>query len=94
MVKVGYLIFCITFMYSKFSLAFLFYSYDIDSGTKIGITSFSSSASVDKDIIELTDQNREEFVHTIDSLKADGGTCMGDGLMKGMDVSKHPIRIK
>ena len=34
----------------------------------------------------MNDTTRETFVTAINSLKAKGGTCLGDGLMKGMDT--------
>ena len=61
--------------------------YDVKNGTQIGITSFENSASRDKALTKLTENNRQEFVNVIDRLKPDGGTCLGKGLMKGMDVS-------
>ena len=63
--------------------------YDVINGTQIGITSFESlgQAIVDKDIVKVTDSNREVFASVINSLIANGGTCLGTGLMKGMDVS-------
>jgi hypothetical protein len=60
--------------------------YDVAIGTNIGLTSFSTSASMDKDITKVTDSNRQEFINTINALNPNGGTCLGDGLMKGMDV--------
>ena len=36
---------------------------------------------------EVTDENRETFVEVIDKLRTELGTCLGDGLMQGMDVS-------
>ena len=60
--------------------------YDVTEGTQIGLTSFSTSASMDKDITKVTDINRQEFINTINALAPNGGTCLGDGLMKGMDV--------
>ena len=35
---------------------------------------------------EVTDSSRDVFVNAINNLKPDGGTCLGDGIMKGMDV--------
>ena len=61
--------------------------YDVKNGTQIGITSFENSASRDKALTKLTEKNRQEFVDVIDRLKPNGGTCLGKGLMKGMDVS-------
>ena len=61
--------------------------YDVKNGTKIGITSFSDSASQDKALTKLTESNRQDFVDKIGSLKPNRGTCLGKGLMKGMDVS-------
>ena len=60
--------------------------YDVTEGTQIGLTSFSTSASMDKNITKVTDINRQEFINTINALAPNGGTCLGDGLMKGMDV--------
>ena len=64
--------------------------YDVINGTQIGITSFEAlgHARVDKPIAKVTDNNREVFESVINSLKPNGrGTCLGTGLMKGMDVS-------
>ena len=62
-------------------------TYDVKNGTEIGITSFSDNTKVDKALTKVTDINRNEFVDAINKLRANGGTCLGDGLMKGMDVS-------
>ena len=48
---------------------------------------FIKSASIDQDLTKVTDNNRNDFVNAINSLKANGGTCLGTGLMRGMDVS-------
>ena len=61
--------------------------YDVPVGTKIGLTSFSSQASSDKVLTKVDDTNRQEFVSVINNLRPDGGTCLGLGLTKGMDVS-------
>ena len=60
--------------------------YDVTEGTQIGLTSFSTSASIDKDMTKVTDSNRQELINIINGLNTNGGTCLGDGLMKGMDV--------
>ena len=61
--------------------------YDVTNGTQIGLASFSSAASKDKDLTMVDDNNRQDFVKVINDLKPNGGTCLGLGLMKGMDVS-------
>ena len=61
--------------------------YDVTDGTQIGITSFSSSASVDKSLTRVDESNRNDFVDVIYNIVPNGGTCLGLGLMKGMDVS-------
>ena len=61
--------------------------YDVPVGTKIGLTSFSVQASMDKNLTKVDDTNRQEFVDVINKLRPNGGTCLGLGLMKGMDVS-------
>ena len=38
-------------------------------------------------LTEVTDEKRETFVEVIDKLGTELGTCLGDGLMQGMDVS-------
>ena len=60
--------------------------YDVADGTQIGITSFSSSASTDKTLTRVDENNRNDFADVINNLRPDGGTCLGSGLMKGMDV--------
>ena len=60
--------------------------YDVADGTQIGITSFSSDSKVDKTLTRVDESNRNEFVNVINNLRPEGGTCLGLGLMKGMDV--------
>ena len=62
-------------------------NYDVEVGTKIGLVSFSYGTSIDLPLTEVADNNRKKFLDAIDILRANGGTCMGDGLMRGMDVS-------
>ena len=46
----------------------------------------SSTASADVSLRAVNDTTRDTFVNAINRLRADGGTCLGDGLMKGMDT--------
>ena len=62
-------------------------NYEVEDGTKIGIVSFSDSATIGQNLQAISDANRPQFVKTINDLNAKGGTCLGDGIMKGMDVS-------
>ena len=61
--------------------------YDVPIGTQIGLTSFSTTASKDKDLTKVNDANRKDFVDIINGLQPNGATCLGLGLMKGMNVS-------
>ena len=61
--------------------------YDVPIGTNLGLTSFSDKASKDKNLTKVEDANRQEFVDIINGLRPNGATCLGLGLMKGMDVS-------
>ena len=61
--------------------------YDVTEGTQIGLASFSSGATKGKNLTKVDDNNRKDFVKVINDLKPNGGTCLGLGLMKGMDVS-------
>ena len=49
------------------------------------------SAQENKPLTEVTSENRNVFVDVINSLKVGGGTCLGLGLMKGMDVRGEPL---
>ena len=49
----------------------------------------SSSTEVVVDLKEVIDSNRDEFVQAINDLDPNGKTCLGDGIMKGMDVSDN-----
>ena len=60
--------------------------YDVADGTQIGITSFSSDSKVDKSLTRVDENNRNDFADVINNLRPQGGTCLGSGLMKGMDV--------
>ena len=62
--------------------------YTVADGTQVGITSFSTTASVDKSLIRVDESNRNDFIEVINNIRPNGGTCLGLGLMKGMDVSK------
>ena len=50
---------------------------------------FSGNIKEDQKLVDVNDSNREDLIDVIDSLKIDGGTCLYDGLMQGMDVSKQ-----
>ena len=55
------------------------------------------SAQENKPLTKVTSENRNVFVDVINALKVGGGTCLGLGLMKGMDVRKkniHKIKLK
>ena len=67
--------------------------YDVAIGTQIGLTSFSTTATIDKDITKVNDNNRQDFINAINGLIPKDGTCLGDGLMKGMDVSFCKLAI-
>ena len=67
--------------------------YDVAIGTQIGLTSFSTTASIDKNITKVNDSNRQDFINAINGLIPKDGTCLGDGLMKGMDVSFCKLAI-
>ena len=47
---------------------------------------YSSSATEDVPSRAVNDTTRDIFVNAINSMKPKGGTCLGDGLMKGMDT--------
>ena len=38
---------------------------------------------------EVNETSRVAFVSAINSLNPGGGTCLGNGIMRGMDVSLH-----
>ena len=38
---------------------------------------------------EVNETSRDKFVSAINSLNPGGGTCLGNGIMRGMDVSLH-----
>ena len=69
--------------------------YDLKENSLLGITSFSSStngnsASEDVPLTKVTNENRNVFVVKIDGLRPSGGTCLGNGLMKG---TTHILRL-
>ena len=47
---------------------------------------FSSSVYEDMKLTNVTDSNRDSIADIIGNLKMHGGTCLGNGLMQGMDV--------
>ena len=50
---------------------------------------FSGDINEDQKLVDVNDSNRDDLIDVIDSLKIDGGTCLYDGLMQGMTVSKQ-----
>ena len=48
---------------------------------------FSGDIKEDQKLVDVNDSNRDDLIGVIDGLKIDGGTCLYDGLMQGMDVS-------
>ena len=73
--------------------------HELKLNTKLGITSFSSnsngnSATEDMPLTAITDSNRQTFLNKIESLRPNGGTCLGNGIMKGMDVSLELLERK
>ena len=50
---------------------------------------YSSSTAEDVKLTEVTDSNRVSIAQVINNLNPNGGTCLGDGIMKGMDVSQN-----
>ena len=46
----------------------------------------SDSISEDVSLRAVNNSTRQTFVNAINGLNANGGTCLGDGLMKGMDT--------
>ena len=46
-----------------------------------------TNTGVPVDLKEVNDATRDEFVDAIKSLNPGGGTCLGNGMMRGMDVS-------
>ena len=56
---------------------------------------FSSDVVTNKRLTNITSESiRDDLVKIIESLKADGGTCLGDGLKNGMDVSSNLNDLK
>ena len=73
--------------------------HELKLNTNLGITSFSSnsngnSATEDMPLTKITDSNRQTFVNAIERLNPNGGTCLGNGIMKGMDVSLELLERK
>ena len=73
--------------------------HELKLNSKLGISSFSSSSSgnsatEDMPLTAITDSNRQTFLNKIESLNPNGGTCLGNGIMKGMDVSFELLEKK
>ena len=65
--------------------------YDVKEGVPVGLVVFSGLDNV-KEKLELKamdESYRQLFIHEIERLKADGGTCMGDGLEKGIETLQN-----
>ena len=45
------------------------------------------------DLVQINDQNRESIAKNIEGLKVVGGTCLGAGLKRGLDVRKFSLEV-
>ena len=50
---------------------------------------FSTDLDEDLKLTIVNDTNRDSIADIIGNLKMHGGTCLGNGLMQGMDVRLH-----
>ena len=62
--------------------------YDLEDGVSLGITKFSSNASTVASMTIVDNESRPKLAGDLDGLKAGGGTCLGAGLKKGLEVLK------
>merc|ERR1719228_1015526 len=65
-----------------------FIKFDIKDGTPLGVVQFSSSAKIIHLVTPIKDSNRNYPINKINNLSAEGGTCLGDGLLKGLKALK------
>ena len=62
--------------------------YDLEDGVSLGITKFSTTASIVADMTMVNTGSRPTLAGLLDGLVAGGGTCLGAGLKKGLEVLK------
>ena len=60
--------------------------YDLKQDVSLGLLKFSTDPVVMKPLTSVIDTNRQEFIDSLDSLVANGGTCLGAALKGGLKV--------
>jgi uncharacterized protein YegL len=61
-------------------------TYDLKDDTPLGIVKFSSNAETIFNLTNISNQTRTEVIAILQSLSANGGTCLGEGLKKGLET--------
>ena len=62
--------------------------YDLKDGVSLGITTFSTEATVMANMTTVNNESRPGLSNVLGNLTANGSTCLGAGLKKGLDVLK------
>jgi uncharacterized protein YegL len=61
-------------------------TYDVHDNVPLSIVKFSSDATIIFELANITEQNRPDVVSLLRGLSAGGGTCIGDGLIMGLQA--------
>ncbi len=60
---------------------------DLQQGSYLGIVEFNTETDVQAHMTEISDQeSRDDLSDIIYDLRADGGTCLTDGVLEGIEV--------
>ena len=78
-------------------VAAMFITYGIENRVPIGVVKFSANTPNETKIIypvtPLTDENRQDAIKSINDIDLAFETCLGDGLLKGLEALINMIRM-
>ena len=66
-----------------------FIRYDVNDGIPLGVVRFSADAATLVNVTEVNANNRNTTIEAIEGTTATGGTCLGLGLMEGLEALKR-----
>ncbi len=71
-----------------------------DPGDKLGLVSYSTSASLDHQLVQATPENKQSIIDAVNSLTAGGWTAVGEGIHKATvelttgNPEPNPIKVQ
>ena len=63
--------------------------YELQNGTWVSIISFTTTATQENDFIQIEDEQSRDHIASYIPTRADGGTCICNGVDKALKVSSY-----